>query len=96
MSLINCEINAMLTWYSNWVFHQNWSSIICNIRNKALRSVVILPTQDNANLLQQGHLLNENLIAINTKSKSLTKTQNWFLDFLIKSSFQGVNRLFVL
>ena len=50
ISLVNCEININLTWSANRVF----SEIKKAIRDTKLYvSVVTLPTQDNAELLQQ-------------------------------------------
>ena len=59
--------------------------------------VVTLSTQDNVKLLQ---ILNSGFTrTINWnkyQTKVSTERQNHYLDFLIDSSFQGVNRLFVL
>ena len=50
ISLVNCEININLTWSANRVF----SEIKKAIRDTKLYvSDVTLPTQDNAELLQQ-------------------------------------------
>ena len=50
ISLVNCEININLTWSANRVF----SEIKKAIRDTKLYvSVVTLPTQDNAELLQK-------------------------------------------
>ena len=59
--------------------------------------VVILLTQDNVKLLKQLELGFKRIINWNKYQSTVTKqTQNKSLDFLIYSSFQGVNRLFVL
>ena len=59
--------------------------------------VVTLPTQDNTKLLQQ---LNSEFKRTINWNKYVTKdpvhSQNRNLDYLVNSSFQGVNRLFVL
>ena len=59
--------------------------------------VVTLSTQDNAKLLQQ--LKYGYKITINWneyQSKATIQRENQYLDHLIDSSFQEVNRLFVL
>ena len=60
-------------------------------------SVVTLPTQDNAELLQQLKSGFKSTINWNKyQSKITTQATNWYLDYLIEPTFQGVNRLFVL
>ena len=54
-------------------------------------------TQDNAKLFQQMKsgfkvTINWNIF----QSKGTVQERNWYLDYLIDPSFQGVNRLFVL
>ena len=54
-------------------------------------------SKDNANLLKQlksgsGRTINWNKY----QSKVSTERPNWYLDFLIDTSFEGINRLFVL
>ena len=59
--------------------------------------VVTLSTQDNIKLIQKlssGFTRTINWNKYQTKVS--TERQNHYLDFLIDSSFQGVNRLFVL
>ena len=59
--------------------------------------VVTLSTQDNAKLLQQLKSGFKRTIDWNKyQSKISTERQNQYLGFLIDSSFQGENRLFVL
>ena len=59
--------------------------------------VVTLSTQDNAKLLQQLRSSFQNTINWNKYESSVkTFAQNRYLNHLINSSFQGVNRLFVL
>ena len=57
--------------------------------------IVTLSTQDNAKLWQQlkscfGRATNWNKY----QSKVTIQKRNWYLDYLIDPSFQGVNRLF--
>ena len=61
---------------------------------KLLVSVVTLSTQDNAKLpeqLKSGFKRSLNGVNINQ-----SKRKNQYLDYLIDSSFQGVNSLFLL
>ena len=52
MSFINCEINFILTWYTNWVIVStkvaNQSSTFTITDTKLYVPVVALSTQDNA------------------------------------------------
>ena len=60
-------------------------------------SILILSIQDKANLSQELKSDFKRTIYRNKyQSKVSSKKQNQYLDFLIDSSFQGVNRLFVL
>ena len=59
--------------------------------------VVTLSTQDNAKLLQKLKSSFKRTINWNKyETKVSVQVLNLYLDFLINSSFQGVNRLFVL
>ena len=55
MSLINCEINLILTWFANCVIVYtnvaNQGAIFAITETKLSVLVVILSTQDNAKLL---------------------------------------------
>ena len=54
MSLINCEINLILTWHANCtVFEGNRVMTFTITDTKLYVPVVTLSTQDNAKLLQQ-------------------------------------------
>ena len=56
MSLINCEINLILTWSANCVISsaaENRAIIFAISDTKLYVSVVTLSTQDNGKLLQQ-------------------------------------------
>ena len=59
--------------------------------------VVTWSTQHNAKLLKKLKSVFKRAINWNKyQSKVTPQTQNWYLDFLIDPSFQGVNRLFLL
>ena len=101
MSLINCEVNLILTWSSTCVIvstneaNQNATFTITNTRLYV--TVVTLSTQENAKLLQQ---LKSGFKRVINWNKYLSKPEllprNTNLNRLIELSFQGVNRLFVL
>ena len=101
ISLINFEINLILTWSANCaivstdVANQNATFEITD--TKFYVPVVALSTQDNAKLLQQ---LKSGFKRIINWNKYLPKpellAQNLNLNHLVEPSFQGVNRLFVL
>ena len=98
MSLINCEVNLILTWSSTCVISSATGETKFKITDTKLYvSAVTLSTQDNAKLLQQlksgfKRTINWNKYESNIK----TFAQNRYLNHLINPSFQGVNRLFVL
>ena len=101
MPLINCEVNLILTWSAKCVI------IYTDATNQILTftiteanlhvPVVTLSTQGNAKLLPQ---LKSGFKRTISWNKYLAKpellAQNSNLNHLIESSFQGVNRLFVL
>ena len=96
MSLINCEIDLILTWSTNYVISNaaaNQATIFAITDTKFSVPFVILLTRDNATLLQQ--LKSEFKRTINWKKhQRKTTTQNapnQYLDYLIDSSFPGVN-----
>ena len=101
MSLINCEIEHILTWSRNCdiiytdVNDQNPTFTI--IETNRYVPIVTLSTQDNAKLLLQ---LKSGFKRTISWNKYLAKpellAQNLYLNHLIEPSFQGVNRLFVL
>ena len=98
MMLINCEINLTLTCSSTCAITISTGAGTFTITDaKRYFLVVTLSTQYNSKLLQQlkpGFKRTTNWNKY--QSKISTETQNQYLDFLIDSSFQGVNRLFVL
>ena len=101
MSLINCEINIILTWSTNClivstnVANQNATFAITD--TKLYVSVVSLSTQNNSKLLQQ---LKSGFKRVINWNKYLSKAEllrrNPNLNHLVEPSFQGINRLFVL
>ena len=101
MSLINCEINLILTWSTNCVIvftnvaNQNATFAITD--TKLYVPVVNLSTQDNSKLLQQ---LKSGVKKVINWNKYLSKPEvlrrNPDLNYLVEPSFQGLNRLFIL
>ena len=95
MSLINCEINLILTWSATWYINQVPTFELTV--TKPYIPGVALSTQDNANILQQ--LESGFKRTINWKkfqSKATIQEQNWYLYYLTDPSFQRVNSFFVL
>ena len=90
MTLINCEINLIITWYANCFiidgFVNNQVPTFVLTDTKMYAPVVTLWTQDTEKLLQQLKL------GFKTKTGIIFR----YLDYLIDPSFQGVNKLFVL
>ena len=97
MPLINCEVNLELTWSKDCVITYSTSEGKFQVtETKLYVPVVTLSTQDNTKLLQQlkscfKGIINWNKYESSVKSFAL----NRYLNYLINSSFQGVNRLFV-
>ena len=101
MSLINCEVNLILTWskkcviVSTDVAGQNATFAITN--TTLYVPVITLSQQDNAKLLQQ---LKSGFKRVFNWNKYLSKpellAQKPNLNHLVKPSFQGVNSFFVL
>ena len=98
MSLINCEVNLILTWSKDCVISSAAGETKFKITDTKLYvPVVTLSTQDNAKLLQQLKSGFKRTINWNKyESSPKTYAQNRYLNHLINPSFQGVNRLFVL
>ena len=101
MSLINCEIELILTWSANCVIiytdAPNQVSTFTITETKLYVPVVTLSTQDNAKLLPQLKLGFKRTISWNKYlSKPGLLAQNANLNHLIEPWFRGVNRLFVL
>ena len=99
--LINCEISLILICSTNCIISNaaaNHAAIYAITDTKIYVSVVTLSIGDNAKLLQQlksGLKRTINWNKYETKT-AIQKAPNKYFDFLIKPSFQGVNRLFVL
>ena len=98
MSLINCEVNLILTWSSTCVITNSAGVGTFEITDtKSYVPVVTLSTQDNYKLLQQLKSgLKRVIIWNNNLSKLELLRRNPNLNDLVETSFQGVNRLFVL
>ena len=97
MPLVNCEVEPILTWSKNYVITNSTGEEKFQITQAKLYiPVVTLSTQDNIKLLQQLKSNFKRKINWN-KYESCVKTfvKNKYLNYLINSSFQGVNRLFV-
>ena len=98
MSLINCEVNLILTWSSTRVITNSTGAGTFEITDTKLYvPVVTLSTKENAKLLQQlksgfKRVINWNKYLL--KPELLRRNPN--LNYLIEPSFQGVNRLFIL
>ena len=101
MSLINCEIELILTWSRDFVIIytnvDNQVPTFTTTETNLYVPVVTLSTQDNAKLLPQ---LKSSFKRTLSWNKYLAKpellAQNAKLNHLIEPSFQGVNRRFVL
>ena len=97
MFLINCEINLILTWSTNFIFSATGETKFAIADTKRYVSIVTSSTLDNAKLLEQLKSGFKRTINWNRyQSKVSPERENHYLDFLIDPSFQGVNRLFVL
>ena len=101
MSLINCEVELILTWSAGCVIIYtdvaNQVPTFTITETNLYVPVVTLSTQDNAKLLPQ---LKSGFKRTINWNKYLRKpellSQNPNLNLLVEPSFQGVNRLFVL
>ena len=98
MSLINCEVNLILTWSSTCVITNSTGPVRFALTHIRLYvPVVTLSTQENTKLLQQ---LKSGFKRVINWNKYLSKpellAQNPNLNHLVEPSFQGVNRFFVL
>ena len=101
MSLINCEVELILTWSAGCVII--YTDVADQVPTFTITEtnlyvpVVTLSTQDNAKLLPQ---LKSGFKRTISWNKYLAKpellAQNANLNQLIEPSFQGINRLFVL
>ena len=94
MPLINCEDNLILTLSKDCV-NSTGTGKFAITETKLYIPVATLSTQDNAKLLQQLKSGFKRTINWN-KYESSVFTRNRYLNYLINSSFEGVNKLFVL
>ena len=101
MSIINCEINFILTWFENFVISNsaaNQETTFAITDTILYIPVVTLSSQNNAKLLQQlksgfKRKINWNKYQLKTATQNAPKQ---YFNFLIDNSFQGVYSLFVL
>ena len=101
MSLINCEIELILTWSENCVIIHtdvaNQKPTFTITETNLYVSVVTLSTRDNAKLLSQSKSSFKRTISWNKYlSKPELLPQNPNLNNLIEPSFQRVKTLFIL
>ena len=101
MTLINCEINFILTWSANSFIIDdsvnNQVPTFALLDTQLYVPVVTLSTQDNEKLLQQLKSCFKRAINWNKyQSKVTIQKLSQYLSYLIDPNFQGVNRLFVL
>ena len=98
MSLINCEVNLILTWSSTCVITNSTGAGTFAITDTKLYvPVVTLSAQENTKFLQQLKSGSKRVISWNKYlSKPELLAQNPNLNHLVEPSFQGVNRPFVL
>ena len=95
MPVINCEVNPKLTWCKDCVIINSTGDGKFQItETKLYVPVVTLSKQDNTKLLQQLKSGFKRIVNLNKYDSSVkTFGQNRYLNYLINSSFQGVNRL---
>ena len=98
MPLINYEVNLILTWSPTCVISSATEKTKIKItETKVYVPAVTLSTQDNAKLLQQLKSGFKRTINWNKYQSSIrASTQNRYLNHLVDSSFQVVDRVFVL
>ena len=98
MSLINCEINLILTWSADCVISSVTGKTKFAIADTKLYvPVVTYQRKVNVKLLQQLKSgLRRSINWSKYQSKAPMQAPNPYLDYLIDPSFQGVNRLFGL
>ena len=98
MPLINCEVSLNLIWSPNCVITNSTGEGKFKITNTNLYvPVVTLSTKDNEKLLERLQSGFKRVINWNkylSRPELLRQSPN--LNYLIISSFQGVNRLYVL
>ena len=99
--LINCEVNLTLTWSAKYVIVStnvaNQGATFTITEAKLYVPAVTLSTEDNTKLLPQlksGFKRKTNWTKYLSKAESLAQNPN--LNHLVETSFQEINRLFVL
>ena len=96
MSLVNCELNLILTWSADFVIvsanNANQGATYAINETKLYVAAVTLSTQYNVKLLQLKRTIKWKKIT--SKLELLRQNRNW--NDLVESSFQGINRPFVL
>ena len=97
---VNCVINQILTW-SNRSFkidnHIASQELIFTITDTKIYVLVVKLQTDNAKLFEKLKSGFKRTINCNKyEPKVKIQQQNQYSDFLVKPSFQGVNRLFAL
>ena len=97
-SLINCEINFILTCSGTCLLSNDAKATTFAITDTKLYvPIVPLSTQDNAKLSQELKPGFKRTINWNKyQSKVTIQAPNPYLDYLIDQSFQGVSKLFIL
>ena len=98
MPLINCEIDLILTWSDKCVLTSDTKATTFAITDTKLYfPVVSLSTQYNSKLLEQLNSSFKQTINWNKYDPKVSvQAPNPYLDFLINSRFQGLNKLFIL
>ena len=96
--LINCEINLILTWSDKCVLSSDKKATTFALTDTKLYLLVVsLSTQYNSKLIEQLNSGFKRTINWNKYDPKVSvQAPNPYLDFLINSSFQGVNKIFVL
>ena len=94
MPLINCEDNLILTLSKDCV-NSTGTGKFAITETRLYIPVATLSTEDNAKLIQQLKSGFKRTINWN-KYESSVFIRNRYLNYLINSSFEGVNKLFVL
>ena len=98
MSLVNCEVNLILTWSKDCVITNSTGEEKFKItETKLYVPVITSSTKDNAKLLEQLKSDFKRTINWNKYEPDIkTFAEKRYLNHSINPSFQGVNRLFVL
>ena len=96
--LINCEINLILTWSDKCVLSSDKKATTFAVTDTKLYLLFVsLSTQYNSKLIEQLNSGFKRTINWNKYDPKVSvQAPNPYLDFLINSRFQGVNKIFVL